>query len=277
MFIKMKELNARKADIKSGRKKIYYLDDKLLAKRFLHLNQKEKKSLEEKFEYAKEIRIKDVSLPIDKLETENGFCGYIEEILPGSIDNKLINYTDYYNEHRYDIELSDITSYILECERIVDECNNYDIVNPDMCSDGNVLFNPDTRDVFFTDYQGMQVGDIKTSNISDFIAFDPIFNNKKYIKDDLYNKNIDLYTLTIRCFYYMTKINLPRVMRSRIFTIEELIGMANIDGTYFADCLRILYDPDKDNEDIREALKELNERYTMSQFIPGEVRPLVLK
>lgn len=277
MFIKMKELNARKADIESSHKKIYYLDDKLLAKRFLHLNQKEKKELQEKLEYAQGIKIKGVSIPIDKLETEKGFCGYIEEILPGSIDNKLINYTDYYNEHRYDIELSDITSYILECNGIVDECNENDIVNPDMCSEGNVLFNQNTRDVYYTDYQGMQVGNIKTNNISDFIAFDPILNEEKYIKDDLYSKNIDLYTLTIRCFYYMTKINVPRVMNARIFTIEELIKMANIDGTYFADCLRILHDKEKNNEDIKEALKELNEKYAMSQFISGEVRPLVLK
>lgn len=276
MLVSMKELNSKKADLESKTCKVYYLDD-LVLKRFLHLDNSMKRLLEKKYECSKNIYINRVSMPIDKLETENGFCGYVEKILPGYMNKELKLYTDYYNENRENILIEDITSYILSCHKIVDDCHKFNIINPDLTSAGNTFFNPKTRDVYFTDYQGMQVDELKTRNISDFIAFDPILSEEKYIKDDLYNKNIDLYSLAIRYFYYISKINIPRVMSFYNLKIDELINMAGIENTSFAECLKILYDKEKDNEDIKEAITSLSKEYKMSKFVQGEVRRLTKK
>lgn len=90
----------------------------------------------------------------------------------------------------------------------IEECHKNKIVNPDLSSGGNVLYHQGTKKVYLTDYQDMQVGEIATHAISDFIAIDPILLKSKYIHGDRYSPNIDLYTLAIRYFYYTTKLNL---------------------------------------------------------------------
>lgn len=276
MFISKKELKSKKPDIKTDNSRIYFLSDRLLAKCFRGMSSIARKECLLRFEYLDNITdLKNVSLPVDIVETENGFCGYVEEILPGTLSGNLGSYTEHCNKKCYDITLDDITSYILEVCNIVDACHKNGMVNPDLSSDGNVLFNPHDRTTFLTDYQGMQVGDIKTKHISSFIAADPIIHTEKYYSNGMFTPNIDLYTLAIRFFYYATKINVPRAING--YTINELLKMAGIADTSFGDCMRTLYKPSGDNLDIREPIQELNANYQLTRFKTGQVRNLVKK
>lgn len=276
MKINMDWLNTREEDMKGANTKIYFLNEKLLAKRFIGLNDIERRKKFERYEYAKDIKnISNISLPIDILETEKGFCGYIENIIPGTHENKLINFGDFVNNHKYDLKLSDIVAYILKCASIIDECHKNKIVIPDLSTGGNVLYNTDNKEVHFIDYQDMQVGDIKTNAISSFILLDRVLKLEKYYSNGLYSPNIDLYTLAVRFFYYATKINVPRA--SIEYNIDQLLEMSGIQDTLFAECMRTLYNPNTDNMDIKDAIIELGNNYELTKFKQGEVRRLIKK
>ena len=277
MLIPMEELNSRKPDIVGSNAKIYFLDDELLAKRFVRMKDYEKKDRLRRYEHAKTVTdLDELSLPVDILETERGFCGYIEKIIPGMFDGNLETYSDHYNKHSHDITLDDITAYMSKVCSAVDKCHKNGIINPDMASNRNVLFNPKTRDIHLIDYHDMQVGNITTEAISSFISFDPIIRSEKYYKNGIYTPNIDLYTLAIRFFYYATKIDVPRSSEHH-YNIEELLDMAGISDTSFAECMRTLYNPRIDNLDIRESITELSENYKLSEFRRGHIRKLIKK
>lgn len=277
MLIQMKDLNTKKPDISGKLTNIYYLNNNLLAKRFLHLNNLRKQEVFEKYEYSKNITgLDQVSLPIDTLETENGFCGYIENILPGFRNNELILFADYYNAHKDSVTLNDITTYFLKVCELINKCHKNNIIIPDLASGGNVLFNQKNNKVYLTDYHDMQVNDIPSHTYSSFIAMDPIINSPKYYKGLLYNSNIDFYTLAVRYFYYATHINIPKAMLYKT-DIESILRMAKINNTHFANCIRMLYDQNIDNIDISEPIIELNENYTLSGFKAGEPRVFLKK
>lgn len=274
----MKELNAMTPDIENEHSNIYFIEDDKVIKRFKKLDDQVKRTILKKYIYVKDhnIQIDYMSLPIDILETEKGFCAYIEKAIPGSKEKGLMHYSDYLNEHLMTITLEDIIDYILKVCDVVQNCHEYNIINPDMCSGHNVSFDPTTRSIYFTDFQGMQVGEITTPNINSFIAQDPILNDPKYYANNLYSKNIDLYTLAVRFFYYATKINIPRCIPGG-YDIEYVLKLTNFEKTLFAECMRRLWDKNKDNLDIREALLELKDNYEISGFKQGETRRLIEK
>lgn len=277
MLIPMKELNSMKPDINGSRTSIYYLDENILAKRFKNLSDREKRELLKKYQLSKTFsKINNLSLPIDILETEKGICGYIESIIPGIRDGSITSFVDYFHETNGNFKLEELTDYMLKVNDIVESCHENGIVNPDMSSEGNVWFDTKSKEVFFMDYQGMQVQDISTSAINSFIAFDPVIKLPKYYKKSFYSPNIDLYTMAIRYFYYATKINIPKTMFLG-GNIKELIKEVGISGTEFADCLQVLYDPDKDNLDIRNAIIDLTKDFELPEIKKGQARRLVRK
>ncbi len=272
MLIPMKELDAKKPDISGERTKIYYLNNNLLAKKFLNLNNFKKQEIFQKYEYAKNItELEQVSLPIDILETEKGFCGYIENILPGFQNNELILFGNYCNEHKESVTLDEITSYFLKVCEIINKCHKNNIIIPDLASEGNVLFNQTNNKVYLVDYHDMQVNNIPSYVSSSFIDIDPIINSQKYYNRLIYNYNIDFYTLAIRYFYYTTHINIPKARLYKV-DLESILKITQINDTHFANCIRRLYDPNIENIDISESIIELNKNYTLSKFKAGEPR-----
>ncbi len=277
MKISMKQLNEMTPDIKGDKVNIYYLNSSYLIKRFLRLNDSEKRMKLDRFTYARNIgEIERVSLPVDILETEKGFCGYIEKILPGTLEGDLVCFTDYVNQHQHDITLEEITAYILDVCDSVAMCHKHGIINPDMASFGNVKYHLGTKKAYLTDFQDMQVGDITTNAISSFIAFDKTISLPKYHNGDKLTTNLDLYTLAIRYFYYTTKLNIPRASLFNV-PIEEILRGSGIEHTEFAECLKTLYHPSKPNQDIRGPIEEINKQFVLSRYTKGEPRSFIRK
>lgn len=277
MLIPMKELNDMTANIEGIRTSIYFLNEYYLVKRFNRLNSREKWDKEARYNLSREFNdLENISLPCDILETEKGFCGYIEKVIPDYFSGNLGHFGDYVNDNKYFLTLEEITDYILKVANIIEKCHKHEIVVPDLASDGNVQFNKETKEVWLLDYQDMQVKNIKTSYHSSFIENDPIINFDKYYHDGLWTTNIDLYTLAIRYFYYATKINMPNASLTG-HKPEEYLALVGISDTYFAECLRRLYDLNQDNLDIRDAIIELNQKYTISPFVPGQARKFIKK
>lgn len=154
-------------------------------------------------------------------------------------------------------------------------CHEQGIVNPDMASIGNVVYNKRTKLVHFTDYQDMQVRQIPSSVISSFIAFDPVILERKYTIGEMSTPNLDYYTLATRFFNYATRINVSKSIHTS--DINDLLDLAGASKTSFGDCMRVLYDPYKNNIDIREPILELCRDYELAPFQEGYARRLIKK
>lgn len=277
MKMPMSTLNSMQPNVTCEKVSLYYLNSKLLAKRFLGLSDYEKRMKVARYEYGmKTTGIASLNLPMDILETENGLEAYVEPIIPGTLEGELIVFCDYLNEHRYDITLDEITKYMLMVCDAVEECHENEIINPDMASGGNVLYHKSAGKVYLTDYQDMQVGNITTPAISDFIASNFILSNPKYTIGNRYSKNIDFYTLAVRYFYYTTKLNIPRASLYGV-SMDDLLRGSGIEHTELAECIRRLYDPHKENLDIRGPIEDINKQYVISKFKQGEPRHFIRK
>lgn len=276
MLIPMKELNRMSPNYDGKRTSIYFLENGIVLVRFKHLNDSQKRDLFKKYEYVKDTNIRGLITPYDILETEKGFCGYVEKCVPNIDKKHVYEFQDYVNEYRYSVSLDMITDYFLSCSDIIEEAHKEDIVNPDLCTGQNCYYDFHKKEATFVDFHDMQVKDIESKGYSDFIAIDKVIYSKKYHKGELWTPNIDYYILAIRYFYYATKINLPRVAAMGM-DINEIINMANIKGTKFADVLKILYDQNKDNENIKDAIIELNKNYKLSKFVPNTPRTFIKK
>lgn len=277
MLIPMSELNGMKPDISKEMCSIYFLDNGLLLKRFNRLYGMEKFYKFRRYEYARDIKgLEAVSLPIDVLETEKGFCGYVEKAKQGVLDGTFCQAADFINENKYTLTLDWVTQYILGLSEVVDKCHEHGIIIPDLASKGNVYFEPNTMEFWLGDFQDMQVKDVAYTGISDFIAKDPVIVTKKYMDCGLCTENIDLYTITVLYLYYATKVNLPRAIGAG-YPLEDIIGMVGLQGSEFADCLRKLYDPNGDNFDIKNVIVDLNDKYVVSDFKPNQPKQFLKK
>lgn len=275
MFLTTKELKEKAPDIKSPNTNIYYLSEKYLIKEFLNQSGHKKHYRLERYRIAKEIgTIRNLPLPIDILETENGFSGYIEPVIPGTISNHLTEFR-YVLKKDPNTSLEAISDYFLKCAEIVAACHREGIINPDMASNGNILYNYKTGEVYFTDYQDMQVRNINTSTISSYNYFDPVIISRKYQQNAIFNENIDLYTLTTLFFYYTTHISLTSSIRH--CDLETMLNISGYQNTPIGECLRVLYDPNRPNLDIREPIIKTCHNYTLEPYQRGEVRKLIKK
>lgn len=275
MFIPESELNNRKPNIDRLKSSIYYLDDRTLAIKFINLSILEKDHILWKYEYSFGIKpLEPVILPSDILETEDGFCGLIEDRVPIGIDKNIVSFSEYAVKNRLNITLNDITKYILAVCNAVELCHEKNIINPDMATNRNVLYNIETGKVYFIDYHDMQVKDIP-SKINTPITGDPITSTSKYLENGLWNANIDLYTLAIRYFYYTTRVFLPDAIRHK--PIDIILKHAGICDTEFADCIRALYNANINNKDIRNAIITLNNEYELSRYKNNKSRTFIKK
>lgn len=277
MFKPLKELNRMTPYLETKRTYIYLLDDGSIALRFKHLSDYDKKMFVKKYEYIKDKgEIKGLITPFDILETEKGFAAYIEKNIYEGVDkDSYMAFADYYNAH-HEITLDKISQYIYNCAEVANQATEAGIVIPDMPTGGNVLYNPDTDEALFLDFHHMQVGDLASEAVNSFVASDPILCTPKYSSRDMWKEELNSYMIAIRYFYYSTKLSLPRnLVRGSL--LDDIIDHTGAKNTPLGDYLKIVYDQNKKNEDIREVITEMNNNYVISEYKESQVRRFLKK
>ncbi len=263
MFVPLKEMNKMVPHYDGKRTSVYVLDDGTVLVKFKNLDEFDKKQMLKKYEYVKGRKIKGVITPNDIFVTEEGFGGYVEDYIENI--GTMMSFQDYFNMYHGNVSLDRITDYFISCADLVTECHKEGIVNPDMCSDNNCLYNFEKKEVSFIDFHDMQVKDVSTTVLAGFIVLDRIIFTSKYREGDFWKDNIDYYILAIRYLYYTTNVNVPMEIALGL-NISDIIEQVNLGGSYFAEVLRILYDHNKENLNINEAIMDLNDNYTLSEY-----------
>lgn len=278
MMLLDKNLTNKTPDITGENTEIYFLDNNLLLKKFKKLDLKKEEYLLKKYEYAKKIgRIEGLSLPIDIFNPQDRIEGFIEEIIPGTLEKTTVSFEEYWKNSFRRLSLIDINKYMLQVIDIVDKCHKVGIINPDLSGNGNVLFDKRTQKVYMTDYHDMQVLDIPSNNLSKNIYYDTILYSPKYKKNGLWTNNIDLFTLAIRYLYYTTGYNILMIENTPFPAGKylEIINNVGLWDTKFKDLLLSLYDNYSQNLELKEAILELEENYYLEpikNFEIGQIR-----
>lgn len=271
MYICEKDLEKQKVlwhGINSG----YDLGNGLIAKKYNFIDKKTLEVNIQKILIANQFQgIDGLVAPVDILESENGIVGYIMEKKDG------IAFSDYYNKSVDGPSLDEIVNYIVKVEKILKKCHQEEMYFPDLAS-GNALYNSKTKDVFIIDYDGAQIKNLETYDISSIIydLHKELLGTKKYYKGERYNKNIDIFTLVVRFFYYATKLDIGKNLRAG-FSLDEIFVLIHLDDEEVKYLIRRVFDRKADNEYIGEALEELNNNYCLTKKVLGSPRLFVRK
>ena len=260
MFIKNNELYEMKCLWSLPYSRGYEINPGSIAKVFINLSPYHLLMKKRKIELATYYRdIPELAIPLEPLETEDSI-GYIQDKKEG------VPFSDYLKNARETVTLQEIIHYICTLERVVKICHHHcpSMVFPDIASHGNVLYNPKTKTVGIVDYDGNQISTIADTNISDYI-YEPFYSlvtQSKYLKNNRFTSNIDILSLITLFLHYTTNSNLGTIYKENN-NIDQFIHQLGLTGTQFADCIKLVLDPNGKNRYISESLEELDKQYIL--------------
>lgn len=163
-------------------------------------------------------------------------------------------------------------------EKIIDEANKEGVVFPDLCSEGNVLFNP--RGLLgLVDYDGLQVGDDKSIvYLSSALGDAAQYENSKYKKNGLYTSQLDKKSLIIHYFANAFDLNLSDVgekdpITGSIITVDQKLDSINMKDDEVRDIVRTAFSSEGYNGSIVEAVEKFD--YESSIFPTQEGKKLI--
>ncbi len=222
---------------------------------------------------------------IDCLTKKLELSKYIESehiIMPKAIyikNDRVVGYTiPYIKMENLDTiikntkNLEEITNIFIELSRAVKQENQMGIVFPDLGNATNTFFNPKTKEIRFIDYDGLQIGDYDSFNISLLMsAYDnPMFEKRKYFDKTttLFTSNFDKASLLALYIYYTTGTNITR-FDIKDFKIEEngyvlkqealvrYLCKLGLEKSAIEDEIECIYNDQKNNSYIETAIKRL--------------------
>lgn len=249
-------------------------DGSYVVKKYDNLSKQDYKILRQKLEIGKGMKpIEGLVTPIDFITDGNkvkeSYYPYVEGI----------NFADYINKNGVNLSLDIICDYIHKLENLLKKCHCEDIILPDFLTGGNLLYNPITKKINAVDYDGMQVKELPSFGISDFI-YKPhnivLLRGQKYYRNGLYTKNIDVYSLYIAFFYYTTKFNIPNDPDLKN-TLYSYLKTTNLLGTTISKKMLDIYNLKVDNSYFDEDILKIGSQYELSNNMPGMPRVFIRK
>lgn len=227
-------------------------------------------NLERKIEDSEKVKLSDeIKKPVMSFYDEkNTFIGYSCNPATGIS----------YNEREDTLSLSqreDLYMYgdiFTKLEKIVKES---DAVFPDLCTCDNIFID-ENNNIQLIDYDGLQVGNQKVMQISTTLGDDRMYYNSKYMKNDLFTKNLDKKSLILLYFLSAFNTNLNMVGKKipetgEIITLDMFFEFLGIEDYDFMNKVSKIFNDKVENEYLGESLYDIAESYNMIA-IPAPMR-----
>ena len=197
------------------------------------------------------------------------YCGYIMKNIRGvayTAGNIARKDEDKLDLHRY-------AEFYLKLEDAVKRANAEGIIMPDMCSLWNIILASKKGDVRFIDYDGMQVKDNITRDISNVYRIDDKGHIEeddfypKYRQGEIFSDNIDKKSLLY--IYLKTTFNMSPTL---IKTLTEngaspLIHYLHIKDTETKNAIAQYWDSDVDNDYLGNTVMHIADNYDLKYNI----------
>lgn len=189
-------VNVNTVFAEGGEAFIYKIDDNHLAKIYkdnINLAEKEKK-----VKTLIKLKLpKEVVKPIDTIVDDTGkFVGYIMPKVNGDDFKRLSNKKFVTNKN---LTTKDILQILSSAWKVINEIHKLGIVIGDL-NDQNILFNADTKDVYFIDVDSWSVAGIPCT-----VAMD-IFKDPKLVGCD-FNEGTDTFAFCVLAFKSLTRLH----------------------------------------------------------------------
>ena len=225
--------------------------------------------LEGKLKISKELSSEHVILPKTIYMNKDRLVGYTMPFISfecfDSIMYKMNN-------------LDDITNMFILLSCAVKEENKNGIIFPDLGNASNIYYDNKNKKIKFIDYDGLQVGDYDSFNVSILMSkySNPVFEDKKYFDKctTLYTSNFDKASLLALYLFYTSRTNITKfegndfdiidnkfcLKKKALF--EYLYSIGLLDSPILEDfCL--IYNNEKNNNYIETSIKRLNKSYNL--------------
>ena len=163
-------------------------------------------------------------------------------------------------------------------ERIIKDANKEGVVFPDLCSEGNVLYNP--RGVLgIVDYDGLQIGDDRSIiYLSTALGDSKQYENSKYKLDGLYTPELDKKSLIIHYFANAFDLNLSDVgekdpITGSVITVDQKMDQIAMYDDEVRNVVKTVFSSEGYNGSIVDAIEKFD--YENSIFLGREGKKLI--
>lgn len=266
--------------------RIYLLDDGKIFKMFSCFvtdNEIFSKNIEEKILISDQFKkLNNLVLPLEIVYSPEGlFLGYTMDCY------NEIPIADFYNSLtlRDKLNIEKINNIYQNICLSIKTLNNEEIIAPDLCTYGNVLIDKKLN-VKITDYDGLQIKDHFSMEISSTLGNQQQYLSKKYLKSDdvsmIYTDNIDKKSLALLFFSYFFGMDMEKTVdyyKKNGYPIDicikSVLNYHNVNDEELLTLSCNLYDYDKDNSYFDEIANKITVNNDLS-FVK-EVNNIVSK
>lgn len=174
-----------------------------------------------------------------------------------------------------------ITQFFIDLCDAVDNLHGNHIIVPDLFDLDNILYDPETRSITFTDPTKFQIGNNRAPKVSEglHVADNSVLRSLKYLNfDGLFTEELDKLSLALSYFYNLTGYNLLNkkifqqldedvpldemmMARARVGKFLVSIGVDKND-TDTLEGLRNPFCATIDNDKPQTLIKRINDNYT---------------
>ena len=209
--------------------------------------------------YTSDGRFKAYSTPgFDGIDIYKYFytMGFFDQMLPE-------NYTKIYRR----------------IESAIVEANKEGVVFPDICSEGNVLYNPRSGSIALVDYDGFQIGEDRSIvYLSEALGDRKQYDNPKYSNNGLYTSELDKKSMIIHYFANAFDVNLSMVGKKDpitgcMVTVDGEMDKIGIYDSEIRDVVKTAFSDKGSNGSIVEAVSKFD--YEDSIFLTKGGKTLV--
>ena len=209
--------------------------------------------------YTRDGRFKGYTTPgFDGIDIYEHFytMGFFEQMLPE-------NYSKIYRR----------------LEGVINDANKEGIVFPDICSEGNVLYNPRSGSIALVDYDGFQIGDDRSIvYLSEALGDKKQYENPKYTRNGLYTSELDKKSLIIHYFANAFDINLSMVGKKDpvtgcMVTVDGEMDKIEVYDPEIRDVVKTAFSDKGSNGSIVEAVSKFD--YENSIFLTQRGKTLI--
>lgn len=213
-------------------------DGNIVIKKFKNLSDKGNKSLLGKLERIDNVKkIKGLVVPFDyKLKN-----GIVEEIYTNYIDEPDLSYETNNGKLSFD----SICESLSNVDLILKQLHENEILALDFISLGNLKFNKKTNEVYFLDYEDMQVGNNFAFACNQSLRNFLDLKYDKYYDNNRFTFNADIYLLAVFWFKMCTSVQLSNILRSPV-NLFSCVNLPNDEE--IAKKILLCYDLNDDNK-----------------------------
>ena len=211
------------------------------------------------------LDIPNIIVPNKAVYSDGFFLGYTTEFVEGVNLNAFLNGLSL--GQKYDLD--GYASLYSDIENVVKGASN--IVFPDLCTLTNLIVT-DNGDINFVDYDGLQVDGRKTACVSTMLGNQEQYFNNKYLKGDIYTKELDKKSLIMLYFITTFNVDLNYIgnvnnITGGVITLDDIFNQIGLKDDDIKHKVWKCFQSDVENDYLGDDVYRIANDYDMNIYL----------